>query len=301
MHWTIRLLPGGQVATGVAAIGRRDCQSVVVIDVADGAGHVGMSVGQQESRGAVIEGDIGPCGSVVALRAVCRRESRTCLRVRRVICLLPSRQVAAGVAAIGWRDLEIVIIVDMAGGASQISVPVGQQEPRGAVIEFGTQPAVKIVATLTIARSKRRTCARVWWVRRRLPILQMAGITAGGKPNENPCGSLFVALVTLHRGMLPKEWKPVLVILYLLHGDIPTVHGVTLLAIGAHLAAVNIRMTVRAILAHIRKYWLHVALHTLHLFMHSAKRIIRLVVVKFWDRANGAPTSSRVTVLTGYR
>ena len=50
VHRIIRLLPGGQMALRVSAIGRRDRQSVVVVDVARSAGHVGVPVGQQEIR-----------------------------------------------------------------------------------------------------------------------------------------------------------------------------------------------------------------------------------------------------------
>lgn len=43
------------MASGVPAICRRDRQSVVVVDMARSAGHVGMAIGQQEARRAVIE------------------------------------------------------------------------------------------------------------------------------------------------------------------------------------------------------------------------------------------------------
>ena len=45
MHRIVRLLPGGQMALGIPAIGGSNRQSVVVVDVAGGAGHVGMAVG----------------------------------------------------------------------------------------------------------------------------------------------------------------------------------------------------------------------------------------------------------------
>ena len=46
VHRVVRLLPGSQVAAGIAAIRWSDGQSVIVIDVAAGAGHVGMTLGQ---------------------------------------------------------------------------------------------------------------------------------------------------------------------------------------------------------------------------------------------------------------
>jgi hypothetical protein len=45
MHRIVRLLPRGEVATGVTAIGRGDLQSVIVINVAARAGHIGVAVG----------------------------------------------------------------------------------------------------------------------------------------------------------------------------------------------------------------------------------------------------------------
>ena len=62
MRWIIGLLPGGQVASGVAAVGRRGGQSVVVVDVAIRAGHNFprgrhlVRIRQRETRGRVVEG-----------------------------------------------------------------------------------------------------------------------------------------------------------------------------------------------------------------------------------------------------
>ena len=49
--------------------------------------------------------------------------------------LLPFGEVAAGVAAIRRSNLQIVIVVEMAGGARNIGVAIGEQEARGAVVE----------------------------------------------------------------------------------------------------------------------------------------------------------------------
>ncbi len=62
MHRIIRLLPGGQMASRVAAVGRRSGQSVVVVDVAIRAGHNFprrrhlVRIRQWETRGRVVEG-----------------------------------------------------------------------------------------------------------------------------------------------------------------------------------------------------------------------------------------------------
>jgi len=97
--------------------------------------------------------------------------------------------------------------------------------------------------------------------------------------------------------MGPQKRETVLVILHLLHRDIPPLHGVALLAIRSHLPTMNIRVTIRAVLSHIREYRLYMALHALHFFVHSPQRIICLVVVEFRDSPDGTPTRRRVTVL----
>ena len=101
MNRVIRLLPGRQVASRVPAVIRRDRQGVVVIDVARGAGHVGMAVGQHEAGLAVVKlGGRGPTGRVMARLAIGKGELRSSRWMRRIIRLLPSRQMAARVPAI---------------------------------------------------------------------------------------------------------------------------------------------------------------------------------------------------------
>ena len=56
--------------------------------------------------------------------------------MRRIVGLLPRRQVALRVAAIVRPNLQIVVVVDVARGARHIGMPVRQQKPRRAVIEF---------------------------------------------------------------------------------------------------------------------------------------------------------------------
>ena len=128
----------------------------------------------------MIKGNDSPGNrALVAVEAVCGRKGRACRGVRRVVGLLPGSEVAAGVAAIRRRDLQIVIIINVASLASQIRVAVRQQEPRFAVIKFRAQPTIKIMATLAVGGSKLRVChggGLVWRVGGVLPILQVAGI-----------------------------------------------------------------------------------------------------------------------------
>ena len=80
----VRLLPGGEVAAGIAAIVGLDGEIVIAADVAlrassdfAGGGHL-VRVLQREAGGAVIEFAIGPSGDGVASGA----GSRSCREIR---------------------------------------------------------------------------------------------------------------------------------------------------------------------------------------------------------------------------
>ncbi len=73
-----RFLPSGQVAARIAAVGRSDLQIVVVVDVAIGAGHVGVAIDQQEAGRRVIEFCVEPGVKTVASVAG-GREFRACV------------------------------------------------------------------------------------------------------------------------------------------------------------------------------------------------------------------------------
>ena len=126
VHRSIRLLPGGQVALGVSAIGRRDIQGVVVIDVAQIAGHIRMPIRQQKSCRAVVKRCRRPTNGTVAQRAIRRRKSRPGGWMHRIRGCLPGGQMALRIPAISRRDRQIVVVVDMAERASHIRMAVGQ-------------------------------------------------------------------------------------------------------------------------------------------------------------------------------
>ena len=76
----VRLLPGCQVASGIAAIRRRNAKTVIVIDVAGGAGrHLaavrgqGVRVRQGKTKRVVVKFSIRPFGDGVARGARGRR------------------------------------------------------------------------------------------------------------------------------------------------------------------------------------------------------------------------------------
>jgi hypothetical protein len=63
------LLPSRQVALRVPAIGRPDRQRIIIINVAQIAGHVGMPIREREAGRAVVKYPRGPGGYRVAARA----------------------------------------------------------------------------------------------------------------------------------------------------------------------------------------------------------------------------------------
>lgn len=90
-------------------------------------------------------------------------------------------------------------------------------------------------------------------------------------------------------------------VFHLLDCNIPTLDRVTLRAIRTHLPLVNVGVAILAILGDIGEYRFDVALRTIHFFVHAAKGILGLVVVELWNRTDGTPTRSRMTVFARNR
>src|SRR6266513_3063309 len=102
-----------------------------------------------------------------------RRKSGPRCRVYRGRGLLPFRQVAAVVPAVGRRDRQSVVVVEVAGGARHIRKTIGQQKPGSDMIELRAQPIVKRDVARFAGSSKLR--ADVVRIRSLLKIPQMAG------------------------------------------------------------------------------------------------------------------------------
>ena len=68
---------GAQVAAGISAVGRRDAQRIIVVEVAGSASHASVRVGQREPGAAVVEDARGPGGDWMAGRTgrSCNREA----------------------------------------------------------------------------------------------------------------------------------------------------------------------------------------------------------------------------------
>jgi len=139
----VGLLPRRQMAAGISAIDRRNRQRIIIVDVARGAGDVGVTVGQWKPGRVVVKRRRQPARRGVAGRAVGQGERGSSGRVNGVGGLLPGRQVASGVTAIGGRDRQIVVVIDVAGGARHAGMAAGQQKSGRAVVEPGIEPGIK--------------------------------------------------------------------------------------------------------------------------------------------------------------
>jgi len=176
----VGLLPGGEVAISIATIGGRDLQIVIVVDVAGRAGNVRVTLGELEAGGAVVESRGIPAHGVVAVRAIGDGERGACGGMRGIVGLLPGGEVAASVAAIRGGDLQVVVIVDVARGAGEVGVAVGQRKAGGAMVKLCAEPGIERMATLAIAGSERGSSTGVIRIGGGLPIFQVARIAVGG-------------------------------------------------------------------------------------------------------------------------
>jgi len=87
---------------------------------------------------------------------------------------------AAGVAAVGGSNLQIVIIVDVAGRTGNVGVAIGEKESGRAVIKDGGGPANGVVAGSTIRSGKRRASGGMRRIGGLLPLGQVA-VLAGAR------------------------------------------------------------------------------------------------------------------------
>ena len=136
VHGIIGLLPGCQVALRIAAIRRLDRKTVVAVDMAEGALHVGVAIRQQKSRGAVIEPSIRPFGDGVACGARRRRgrEARGDVIGHAAPDALRSIPIR-GVARHAIGAAQRVIVVHMALHTGSCGVRADQRKAGGVVIE----------------------------------------------------------------------------------------------------------------------------------------------------------------------
>ena len=167
------------------------------------------------------------------------------------------------------------------------------------MVDGRAQPTVEVVTRLA---GRRELGSNVVWHGsasgyRLLKILLVTGNTGGRKPLELADRRTLMTIFALQRGVGPEQREAVLVVLYLLHGNVPSLHGVALCAVRAHLSSMDVVVAVLAILTHVGEDRFHVALGALHLFVHAPQRVFGLVVIELGNRLDGAPGCRGVAVL----
>lgn len=95
----------------------------------------------------------------------------------------------------------------------------------------------------------------------------------------------------------PQQRKPILVLVDLLGGNLPTFHAVTLLTIRTELAFMNVSVAISALVTHVGEYRFDVALCAGHSLMQAPQRIASLVMVELRHIADRLPSAQGVAVL----
>ena len=201
---------------------------------------------------------------------------------------------ALGIATVCRRNLQIVVVIDVAGSAGHVGVACREREPRRAVVEFRSQPTIRRVAGLAGGREVR---ARVIGIRSGLKVLEMAGDTLRGKTLILAHGGALVAFLARYSGMRAEQRETVLVVFELLCRDVPAQYGVAPCAVRPHLPLVDVGVAVLAVLARIRNHEFDVALRAFHFFVHAAKRVLRFIVIELENLADGPPRGGGVAIL----
>lgn len=210
------------------------------------------------------------------------------VRVRRLLII-------RHVASAACRRSPSELIVQVAGIAGQCRVCAGQGVTSELqVVKTNAEPSVETVALFASCREPGGGVARTG---SRLKIFRVTGIAGGLETLELTHRSALMAGVAIQRRMRSHQGKTILVVLDLLHRNLPAFHGVALFASGAELALVNVGVALGTLCRHIGKHQLSVAGHARHFFVHAPQRIFRLIVIKFGHAADRLPSTKRVAVL----
>ena len=184
-----RAVPGRLVAP--VAVRIRGGEVIVVAHMAIGAGchfagrgHL-VRARQRPTGCCVIKHNVRPQRRAVAGGAIGRGKRSSRRRVRRIIGLLPGRQMAPGIPAIRRADLQIVIVVDVAVRTGihlarrRHLMRVSQRETSGGVVKIRGLPGNGVMASGAGRNRKDRGRGRMLGVGRLLPRCKMAtGIAA---------------------------------------------------------------------------------------------------------------------------
>ena len=276
----IRLMAG-------VAIGGRAGISIVGVALRAGNGRV-----HSRERIVGVRGVVEPCSQpvcrAVAHRAIVGQARRNVGRISRRDKLLLMARVA------GCRGA-FEPVVDVARDAVERGVHSGEcKASQLEMIEFGPKPVVHGVAAFAGDGKTRSNVIEGGG----FEVLLMAGVAGGGQALELPAGGAFVACLALHHGMRADERKAVLVILNVFVGDLPALHGMATITIGAELATMHVGVAIGAMRTYILEHEGRVALRAPHVLVHSPQRIAGVVVIELGEGADRLPTRVRVTVLT---
>lgn len=162
------------------------------------------------------------------------------------------------------------------------------------MIELYAKPVVESVALFTTGGESRRDMVGPV---RSLEIFRVTRVASGRESLELPHSRTLMTRVAIERRMCPHQREAVLVVLDLLYRDLPSLHRVALLAVGAELAFVNVGVAVGAPGGNIAEDQLGVARGARHFLVHAAQRISSLVVVKLRHAADRLPSAEGVAVL----
>ena len=226
----------------VTSYAGRAAQGVVAVDVAIGAlarGHC-MHSGQREAGRGVIELSVAPLHYVVALFTRCRKAAvgHRCGRAGEILLVATEARYCP----------ESEIVIHMAVGAltGRNRVSPGKNESGCAVVkvtELGVQPVVGAVAGIACGRKFRGNVVRVRASRK---VRQVAGGACGRHRLECAGGAVFVASIAVDGSVGAGQREAIVVLLNVFNRDLPSPHGVALLAVGAQLPLVNIGMAILA-------------------------------------------------------
>ena len=270
----------------LVTIGRR--MYILIVHVAMDAGQGGVHSSKRISGvGDVIEFSIQPIRSRVAHATIMRQARRNVRRIGR-----PGEIWLVARVAIRRRALEPV--ADVTGLAFERGVHAGQCIAGDRqVIELGPEPVIHRVARLA-GGGKTRVIDGC------IPgVLRVAGIAGGGKAREPAHCRALVAPGAIHHGVRAHQREPVLMVLNIARGNLPALHRVATVAIGAELAPMEVCMAVGTMGADVLEHHRCVAFRAADFLVHAAQRIGRLVVTELRQRADRLPTRIRVAVLAG--
>ena len=236
---------GSLIVLQVAAHAGRTRQVVVVVDVAIRALPRRHSVHpcQRKVRRVVVERGIRPRCCVVALGASLGKVGRDVVRIRSSLIVL---QVTADTGSAG--EVEVVVNVAVAALPRWNSVSTGQRETDRTVIEVRTEPGVRAMAQRAVGRESAGGVVRVTG---RFEVGDVTRVALRRQCLKLAAGCSLVTGVAIQGGMSPGQRKAVVVLLHLLHRDLPSTNGVAPFAVRSQLPLVNIGVAVLATLSNI--------------------------------------------------